>query len=91
MPYERIRLSRRVKEQIRSWALPDAILKEVYLYLTEVLPRDPEHNLSREASPFPGMLAQFTRRDPHVRDREHQFVFLVLIGHSCCGARCIPL
>jgi hypothetical protein len=82
MPYRRIRLSRKAREQIRKWALPDDILKEVYLHLTEVLPKDPEHNLSRETSPFDGMVTQFIRRDPYTRGREHEFAFLILFGED---------
>ena len=78
MPYQRIKLSRQVKEQLRSWALPDDILKDVYIHLTEVLPKDPEHHLSRETSPFNGMVTRFTRRDAYTLGREHQFVFSVL-------------
>jgi hypothetical protein len=80
MPFKRTRLSRMAKEQIRAWALPDEILKEIYLHLTEVLPGDPEHNLSRETSPFDGMVTQFTRRDPYTSGREHEFAFLVVFG-----------
>jgi hypothetical protein len=80
MPYQRIRLSRMVKEQIRKWALPDVILKEVYLHLTEVLLKDPEHNLSREAAPFEGLVTEFTRRDPYTSGREHEFAFLIVFG-----------
>jgi hypothetical protein len=80
MPYQRTTLSRMAKEQIRKWALPDDILKEVYLHLAQVLPQDPEHHLSRETSPFDGMVTQFTRRDPYTRGREHEFAFLIFFG-----------
>lgn len=80
MPFTRIRVARLAKEQIRAWALPDGILKEVFLHLTEVMPRDPEHNLSRETSPFDGMLAHFVRRDHYTRGRDHEFTFVILYG-----------
>jgi hypothetical protein len=76
MAFQKTRLSPQAKEQIRAWALPDDILKDVYLHLTEVLPKDPEHNLSRESSPFDGMVTHFTRRDPYTRGREYEFTFL---------------
>jgi hypothetical protein len=82
MPFRRTRISRLAKEQIRTWALPDNILKEVYLHLTEVLPKDPEHHLSRETLPFDGMVTQCTRRDPYTGGREHEFAFLVLFGED---------
>jgi hypothetical protein len=69
-----------VKEQIRKWALPDNILKEVYLHLTEVLPRDPENNLSRETAPFEGMMTHFIRRDPYGPGREHESAFRVFFA-----------
>jgi hypothetical protein len=47
MAFKRTRISNLAKEQIRNRALPDNILKEVYLHLTEVLSKDPEHYLSR--------------------------------------------
>ncbi len=80
MPFTRIRLSRMAKEQIRAWALPDDILKQVYLHLTEVLPNDPEHNLTRESSAFEGMVTEFTRRDRYTKGREHVFAFLIVFG-----------
>ena len=71
-----------MKEQIRSWALPDDILKEVYLHFTEVLPQDPENNLIRQTTPFDGMVAEFIRRDAHMKNCEHEFAFLVVFGHD---------
>src|SRR5262245_55416896 len=82
MPYK-VRIARRAVAQIQGWHLPDRILVEVYLYLREVLPADPESNLSRESDPFDqGMTCRFTRRDPHVRGREHHFVFHVFISQD---------
>ena len=80
MPFARTRLSRMAKEQIRAWALPDDILKQVYLHLAEVVCQDPENNLRRETSPFNGMVTEFTRRDRYTRGREHEFVFQVVFG-----------
>ncbi len=65
------------KNQIRSWALSDQILDELYLFLTRVLPSDIEHNLTRADEPFVGMIAECTRRDPYVPGRDHAFVFQV--------------
>jgi len=62
--------------------LPDRIQEEVYLYLTEVLPADLENNLSRESSPFDGMVCQFTRRDHHTKGREHEFLFHVFFSQD---------
>src|SRR5689334_13983960 len=80
MAYRRTRLSRMAMEQIRSWALPDDILTDVYIHLTDVLLQDPEHHLSRERSPFDGMVTQLTRRDRYTMGREHEFAFLILFG-----------
>jgi hypothetical protein len=67
---------------IQGWALPDRILEEVYLHLTQVLRADVEGNLSRETSPFNGMVCEFTRRDHHTRGRDHSFVFHVFFGED---------
>jgi hypothetical protein len=71
----RVRIHPRVVPLIQGWALPDRILEEVYLHLTQVLPADLEGNLSRETSPFNGMVCEFTRRD-------HSFVFHVFFGED---------
>jgi hypothetical protein len=84
MPYK-VRLARRTVAQIQGWHLPDKILVEVYLHLREVLPADLEHNLSRESAPFDsskGMTCHFTRRDRHVRGREHHFLFQVCFSQD---------
>src|SRR5437588_1598884 len=82
MPFK-VRISQRVVTQIQGWHLPDKILVEVYLYLREVLPADPEDNLSRESEPFDkGMTCRFTRRDHHVRGREHHFNFHVFFSQD---------
>jgi hypothetical protein len=65
---------------IRGWSLPDEIQEEVYTYLKHVLPADLEHNLRREASPYNGLVCSFSRRDLHVRGREHEFIFHVLFS-----------
>jgi len=64
-------------EQIRVWALPDEIMRQVYLHLSRVLPNDPEHNLIRGTTPFVGMMTYLTRRDPYTLGREHEFAFQV--------------
>jgi hypothetical protein len=82
MPFK-IRIARRVMTQIQGWHLPDKIQVEVYLYLQEVLPADPENNLSRESEPFDkGMTCRFTRRDHHVQGREHHFIFHVFFSQD---------
>lgn len=78
----RIRIHTRVLNLIRRWHLPDEIQEEVALYLTEVLPGDPENNLSRETSPYAGMVCRFTRRDHHVLGREHEFIFHVFFSQD---------
>ena len=81
----KVRLAPRVVTQLRGWYLPDKILAEVYLYLREVLPVDLENNLQRESEPFDrsrGMTCHLTRRDHHVREREHHFVFQVFISQD---------
>jgi hypothetical protein len=82
MPYK-VRIAQRAVNQIKGWHLPDRILVEVYLHLREVLPADPENNLSQESAPFDaGMTCCFTRRDPHVLGREHHFIFQVFISQD---------
>ncbi len=81
----KVRLSPRVVAQIKGWHLPDRILEEVYLYLRDVLPADPENNLIRESQPFSpskGMTCSLTRRDHHVRGREHYFGFHVFLSQD---------
>jgi hypothetical protein len=80
MPFKRTKVSRMATEQIRAWALPDDIIREVYFHLTEVLPKDPEHNLMRVTSPFDGMATEFTRRDRYIKGREHEFRFRIYFG-----------
>jgi hypothetical protein len=82
MAYTKVKLSSLVTKQIQSWALPDQIQAELFLYLTRILPADPEHNLSRVGSPFDGLVAECARADPFVRGREHAFAFLVYIGQD---------
>jgi hypothetical protein len=76
----RVRIHRRVVNLIRGWNLPDEIQEEVYIYLNRVLPADLEHNLSRETSPYDGLVCWFFRRDLQVRDREHEFIFHVFFS-----------
>jgi len=78
----RVRIHRRVVNLIRGWSLPDRIQEEVELYLAEVLPADLENNLSRESSPYNGMVCKFSRRDPDVKNREHHFIFHVFFSQD---------
>ncbi len=81
----KIRVSDRAIAEIRGWQLPDRVLEEVYLYLREVLPADLENNLHRESEPFDrsrGMTCSFSRRDHHVRDREHHFNFHIFFSQD---------
>ncbi len=78
----RVRIHRRVINLIRGWSLPDTIQEEVELYLTEVLPADLENNLSRETSPFQGMVCRFSRRDHDVKNRDHHFLFHVFFSQD---------
>jgi hypothetical protein len=82
MAYTKVRLASRVEKEIQSWALPDRIQIELFLYLTRVLPADIGHNLMRAAFPFDGMVAHCERRDPYVKDRDHFFDFLVYFGQD---------
>lgn len=68
------------KIQIRAWHLPDAILDEVYLHLTVVVPADIEHNLIRPQGSIHGLSAEFVRRDHDVMGRDHLFEFRVYFG-----------
>jgi len=67
---------------IRGWSLPDEIQEEVSIHLNRVLPADLEHNLSRETSPFDGMVCRISRRDHHVRGRDHEFIFHVFFSQD---------
>jgi hypothetical protein len=78
----RIRIHRRVVNLIRGWHLADALQEEVYLHLTEVLPADPENNLTRETGPFAGMVCRFCRRDHHVAGRDHEFTFHIFFSQD---------
>jgi hypothetical protein len=74
----KVRLSKRAIAEIRGWHLPDRVLQEVYLYLREVLPADPENNRHRDSEPFDrarGLTCAFSRRDHRVRGRDHHFIF----------------
>ena len=76
----RVRIHRRVINLIRSWNLPDEIQEEVSIHLNRVLPADLDHNLSRETSPYDGLVCSFSRRDLHVKGREHEFIFHVFFS-----------
>jgi len=81
----KVRIHPLVVSQIRGWHLPDDILIEVNHYLREVLPSDLEHNLNRAGEPFDrnqGMTCSFTRRDHHVLEREHHFIFHVFFSQD---------
>lgn len=50
-----------------------------------MLPADLENNLHRESEPFDqskGMTCSLSRRDHHVRGREHHFIFHVFISQD---------
>ena len=81
MPYN-IRIHPRVINLIRSWHLPDKIQEEVALFFREVLPQDTESYLSRENSPYNGMVCRFSRRDHHIKGWEHEFAFHVYISQD---------
>jgi hypothetical protein len=82
MAYAKVKLSNLVTKQIQSWALPDQIQAELFLYLSRILPTDPEHNLTRVSSPFDGLVGECVRADPFVKGRDHSFAFLVYIGQD---------
>jgi hypothetical protein len=76
----RVRIHRRVINLIRSWNLPDEIQEQVSIYLNRVLPADLDHNLSRETSPYDGLVCSLSRRDLHVKGVEHEFFFHVFFS-----------
>jgi hypothetical protein len=82
MAYGKVKLSNLGTKQIQSWGLPDQIQAELFLYLTRILPADPEHSLIRVTSPFDGMVGQCVRPDPFVKGRDHSFVLLVYFGQD---------
>jgi hypothetical protein len=76
----RTRFTPTARRQIASWGLPDSILVDVYLYLNETLPRDPQRYLRRERELFDGMQCRFRLLDPDNRLCEYGFVFHVAYG-----------
>jgi hypothetical protein len=77
VPY-RSRVQPLARRQIAGWRLPDAVLVEVYLRLTEQLPAAPLALLIRAREPFDGMSYPFRLLDPANRLVEHHFTFSVI-------------
>lgn len=70
------------RRQIRSWQLPDSILVEVYLRLSEHLPQEPHNVLTRARQPFDGMVYHCRMIDPDNRLCEHFFAFHVIYSQD---------
>jgi hypothetical protein len=68
-----------VRRQIARWSLPDGVLVDVYLRITERLPQSPTTHLRRDPTLFEdeGMVYGFRLIDPENRLREHHFLFQV--------------
>src|SRR5438128_808342 len=75
-----VRIPGPVRKKIASWGLPDALLVEVYLRLTDELARNPSLHLVRAEEPFDGMVYRFSLIDPENRLCEHFCIFHVLYG-----------
>jgi hypothetical protein len=81
MPY-RVRVLPGLARRLAQWALPDAVLVEVYIRLREVLPAAPALHLLRSRRPGEGMVYRFSLIDPGNRLREHFFSFHVFYGQD---------
>jgi hypothetical protein len=81
MSYE-TRVSQLAARQIAGWGLPDSLLVDVYLYLTERLPLSPTSHLAAAPSLFAGegMVCFFSVIDPGNRLRTYEVFFQVFYG-----------
>jgi hypothetical protein len=72
-----VRIARTVQRRLAAWRLPDAILVDVHLRLTDELANDAPLRLVRARTPFDGMIYRFSLVDPGDRFSEYLFVFQV--------------
>ena len=73
----RTRLLPAAMSHIQSWALPEALFVEVFLWLNDRLPQQPSHWLIPAPEPDGGMLLRFSVVDPENRYCEHTFQFRI--------------
>ncbi len=65
------------RRQIAGWRLPDGVLIEVHLRLSELLPREPKRYLLPGNEARGGMIFEFDRVDPQNRRCLHTFEFRI--------------
>jgi hypothetical protein len=88
----RVVLDPLVRRQLIGWGLPDGVLVDVHLRLTDDLSTHPALVLERRQAPFDGMQYRFEMIDPDNRLCVHAFAFHILYGqdeealHVACGA-----
>jgi hypothetical protein len=80
MPY-RVRTLPQVARQIQRWPMPDVVLVDVYLRL-DLLTSNPAERLSRETTPFDGMVYRFSLIDPTNELCVHTFLFHAVYGQD---------
>jgi hypothetical protein len=78
----KVQLTDRVRRQIASWNLPDAVLVEVYLRLRERLAENPTDQLIRTPDPFDGLVYAFEMVDPQNRLSVYRLFFHVIYGQD---------
>ena len=77
-----VRVRESVQRQIARWGLPDFLLVEAYLRLTEDLKENPAQRLVRAETPFDGMVFYFSCVDPDNRFTEHHCYFQVMYAQD---------
>jgi hypothetical protein len=75
-----VRFRRSVRRRIARWNLPDDLLVEVFLRLTEDLSTTPSQLLRRTTAPFDGMAYTFPAVDRSNRVYGYAFIFHVRYG-----------
>ncbi len=80
MPY-RIRVLPQVAHRIQPWPMSDVVLVDIYLRL-DLLSSNPALRLTRERTPFDGVVFRFSLFDPANELCEHTFRFHVLYGQD---------
>ena len=78
----RVQVAHSVRRKIASWRLPDFLMVEIHLRLSEDLARRGSEALERSSGPFDGMLYRFILIDPANRLTEHFCTFHVLFGQD---------
>jgi hypothetical protein len=78
----RVEIPPMIRRKIMSWSLPDEVLVEVYLRLTETLANNPASVLQRTREPSDGMVYFFELIDPQNRLCVHSFLFQIVYSQD---------